>query len=106
MLIYYMAYDIAVILGLAAIAFIFAFISTNVEKKHSVLQFLFLFLSLGTILLIFAAMVDITARGDYTVLAELLSTGYTATVWVIVFFILYTIVYFLINVSKSLARSP
>lgn len=105
-------YGISVILGLSAISFIFAYISLNIDsKKHGMLQFFFLALSMAFITidtwtlyqLALNIGVDVSTDDSLsTALSNVFTYVYAVALYSMIFFIGYSIIMFIWNLFMSL----
>lgn len=101
-----MAYDTAMAISVAILSIGFAYIAANIQKDKSILQFLFLFMSLGSMLMEFGILWEIADANAKTELANLMVTGYMATQVLLIVFILFTLLYFLKNLLEVLSGGP
>lgn len=96
-----MPYDIATVLGLTGIAFIFGYLALNIDReRHALLQFLFLTSCLYFILYDFYTMarindisLNISEAINQTIISDLMIGGYDATMIIIILFLMYIVVY-------------
>lgn len=92
-----MAYDVAVIIGLTGIAFIFGYLALNLDReRHAILQFLFLSSCLWFIMYDFYAIREIarvdTSGTNTTTIQELMVGGYDVSMIIGIVFIFYMII--------------
>lgn len=107
-----MAYDTAIILGLALISFVFAYLGLNItpydEKRgnwsHAGLQILFIAMSLLTIVFTVGVMIDVASDSGKTNLVTMLGDGliWVYGIGVFFLFIAYIIIYFLWSLLTKL----
>ena len=107
--------ELALILGIGLIAFIFAYLSLNLSKKHAPLQILFLLLSfisiiLGTVFLSWMTQ-DYTVGSNFAYIpeatmdkiGEMIDHLFNAFIWVLILLIVYFILTLLIASGKLMA---
>ena len=94
-----MSFELAVIVGMGIISFIFIYIASVFKDKNFVLQFLFLFLSLFTIL------VQADTMGKVSIASPAISgniyIAYTGYVWGTVFVLVYFVINLIIDIFKG-----
>lgn len=101
-----MAIEIAIVLGLAAISGVLAYLSMQVDREqHGVLQILFLMMSLWIGLADFGAITEIvTIEGTYIAIVPLLIGSMTVFMWGAIFVTFYLIIVFIWNVFMNLRK--
>ena len=98
-----MAIETAIVLGLAAISGILAYLSMQVDREqHGVLQILFLMMSLWVALADLGLIADIVVvEGTYSSVTPLLVNTMTVFMWGSIFVMFYIIIIFLWNVFMN-----
>lgn len=97
-----MAYDTAIVIGMASISFLFAYLGMNIDnKKHSFLQILFLALALVSSLNIVGSMFIITSEQSISSFDGLLTAMSTVQTWAILIFVAYLFLYFMYEIIRE-----
>lgn len=101
-----MSIETAVVLGIAAISGILAYLSMQVDREqHGVLQILFLMMSLWTALADLGIISEIIITdATYTVLTPLMNSLMTVFMWGSIFVMFYIIVVFIWNLFMGLRK--
>lgn len=120
-----MEFIIAVALGLIGIAFVFAYLSCSIDRRHGVMQFLFLSLTMIMLVLLSALLIQFpnikTISDEYTntttnitqtnVTYEIpssvsnpLTAGYSVLLWSFILTLGYFIVFFAYQVLVNMGR--
>lgn len=90
-----MAYDIAVLIGLSGIAFIFAYLAMNMDREKIMtagLQILFISLAFYTILIILNVLAIMATDAGETAIANMLYGLYTPILYAVIFIVALIIV--------------
>lgn len=96
-------YEVSATLGFGIFAFIFAFLSINMHKKHGTLQLLFLFLSIFTIFLGTGIIIEIGEEANVPSVTGIAVIGLKILTWVIWLLVAYFLVYFIYQVAMKMA---
>ncbi len=97
-----MSFEIALVVGILSIIFLFAFLSWKLDENHAAIKLLFMLLSL-LFVAVGLAMLHAIALDNYSEsITNIMAITYAGYLYLFIFLVFYFIVIFILNVISTL----